>query len=337
MTTPRRLKEKFNIDIDLVEGDWFLITLGDQPGEPPAWVLDASADYRGSLRRTNVIGLERLSRNDKSDSTRLLSLIAWCNVGPAALPSANITLPIGQAPLGVRILDVGHASCVAIHAQHEQLNTVLGYYDVGGPVFFHHKSFPTAFDEQCRVPKKNGFVVLSHWDFDHYSLAVTKLKSLQNLTWFAPDQAVGPNCARLQSLIKPRLNFIGAPSKAIAPGLRMVKGTASAGDRNNSGYALKVRLKSGNILLTGDVGYDYIANGAKEDLIGLGITHHGGNGCENPPSPALLHAKAAVSYGNPNRYGHPVDKHLVDHDTKGWTVESTAATSISARGDIWLP
>jgi hypothetical protein len=66
--------------------------------------------------------------------------------------------------------------------------------DVGGPLFFHGKSFPKAFNESTRVPD-SGFVVLSHWDFDHYSLAVSKIPKLRDLDWYAPDQPVGPNAA----------------------------------------------------------------------------------------------------------------------------------------------
>ena len=119
------------------------------------------------------------------------------------------------------MIDVGHANCAAIHVAQDPNSAIIGYYDVGAPVFFHRKTFPKAFVEEKRVPN-SGFVVLSHWDFDHYALAVTKLKSLQALKWYAPNQAVGPNAARLQSILGNNLRFIHAIQIPILAGFCVV-------------------------------------------------------------------------------------------------------------------
>jgi beta-lactamase superfamily II metal-dependent hydrolase len=232
------------------------------------------------------------------------------------------------------MIDVGHANCAAIHVARSADSRIIGYYDVGAPIFFHHGTFPKAFLEQRRIPD-DGFVILSHWDFDHYALAVTRLKDLQELQWYAPNQSVGPNAARLQSQLGGRLHFIDAKQVPILSNLRLWKGLGPILDRNSSGYVLRATRGNDSALLTGDVSYEAIEPAAKSRLMALGITHHGGKGSANPPQP---HGEghAVVSYGLPNRYGHPSEQHLKAHEAAGWKVRRTAGDSIFARGDIWL-
>lgn len=343
MTTPKRLSTLFSIDDDLTEGSWFLVHLASQPGQPRAWILDATADYGGPVIRTNVVGIEPIdipppSPVPPAKAARLNELLAWCSVQISRdVPEPMEFTASASSQLHVRVLDVGHASCSAIHFSEwpDPDSGIIGYYDAGGPVFFHHRTFPKIFDEQRRIPR-DGFVVLSHWDFDHYSLAATKLKGLQSLRWYAPDQKVGPNAARLQVTLGHRLTLMNANLVGICPGVQAWKGTASPSDRNNSGYVLRLMGQVGAILLTGDVGYDHIPGHAKADLSSLAITHHGGAGCGNPPAPFRI-GNAAVSYGKPNRYGHPSSTDIRVHQTLGWTVKATAGDIAVRRGDVWLP
>ena len=49
-------------------------------------------------------------------------------------------------------------------------------------MFFNQRSFPKPFDHR---PASSGFVILSHWDFDHFALAL-RYPELKKLQWFAP-------------------------------------------------------------------------------------------------------------------------------------------------------
>jgi hypothetical protein len=340
MSTLNRLQSLFPVE-EIIEGAWFSVTFQSKEGNPPAWILGATDDYNGPIKRTNLVGMEplpmknswgpkifpysyratQLRQLEQEQTTQDLGL----NVLPCS-PDGNYS---------VRVVDVGHANFSAIHSSRELNPTsIVGYFDVGGPVFFHHHSFPDVFHENKRVPSQ-GFVALSHWDFDHYSLAVTKLKSLQKLSWFAPDQPVGPNAARLQHQLGENLTLITQPSFQITKGLDLWKGSGSAADRNNSGYVLTVSGQTTKLLLTGDVDYDRIPTQAKSNLSGLSITHHGGSGSGTPPLPMNGQGMAAVSYGIPNRYHHPDEDNLQRHDAVGWTVQPTFVTK-TQRGDVWL-
>lgn len=340
MTTPKRLRERFGVDFDLMEGNWFEIVFTPKRGQPPAWILDATADYRGPVIRTNVVRLRSLEGPSRTGAVPpplpLQALLAWCRMEGSFGTSARVHVssqPTRDFPR-IRMIDVGHASCAAIHVAHDPDSKIIGYYDVGAPVFFHRGTFPKLFKEQQRVPE-DGFVILSHWDFDHYSLALTQLKPLQKLRWYAPDQSVGPNAARFQARLGAHLTFINRRQVPILPGLRLWKGNGIASDRNNSGYVLRATQEDGSALLTGDVGYEAIPSAAKRGLKALGITHHGGSGCTNPPPPNER-GRAVVSYGWPNRYKHPNELYLAEHALAGWKIRRTAGDAAYQRGDVWL-
>lgn len=344
MSTPKRLLDisgiHEKIEGDIEEGDWFEITLANEINNPRAWVLYADKDYGGEVVNTNLIGFRRIRGRGTHQFTVIAKkLTTWCRFTPTQnrselISDQKISL-LSKSP-HVRIVDVGHANFAAIHVNNSKSSTIIGYFDVGGPVFFHHQTFPKTFNENPKIPKK-GFVALSHWDFDHYSLAVTKLKKLQDLTWYAPDQDVGPNAAKLQSLLGSRLNLLTNNIFHISNELKLFKALgASWLDRNNSGYVLTVKGNGGITLLTGDVAYNNIPPAAISNLCALAVTHHGGSGCGTPPLPLYVGAKAAVSYGLPNRYKHPDMGNIQAHTNVGWTVNSTFTSAI-VRGDVWLP
>lgn len=337
MTTEGRLEDLFGLE-RIVEGSWLKVVLGDSPGNPLAWILGAREDYGGTPIRANVIGMEEIRQQQDSLSTQLfVSLTKLCSPVQPQSGQSNALQPSivpGQTGYKLRIVDVGQASFCAIHTREDPNSPILGYFDVGGPVFFHHRTFPPIFPEAARIPN-TGFVALSHWDFDHYSLAVTSLKALQKLQWFAPSQAVGPNAARLQTLLGANLTLLSSNSFTIGQGLELHRGTGLIDDRNNNGFVLTASVAGGRALLTGDASYDMIPAVAQANLVALNVSHHGGASTGTPPTPSVTQGVAAVSYGIPNRYRHPDAKRLVEHQKLGWKVRPTNPTP-SGRGDVWL-
>ncbi|MEO8388623.1 hypothetical protein [Polaromonas sp.] len=338
MSTVNRLQTRFGLG-DITDGKWFRVVFQDKSGAPPAWILGAEDDYGGSVQRTNLIEMQALD-DPKSRSRPQVILLADLSAlcASAQINSQQQTLrAVRRLPHNdyfVRLVDVGHASFSAIHTSQDANSQILGYFDVGGPVFFHHHTFPKAFSEKDRVPKQ-GFVALSHWDFDHYSLAVTKLPELRKLRWYAPNQTIGPNAARLQSLLAGNLTLLTQPAFRIHPGLDLWQGTGPTTDRNNSGYVLTVSRQRSKILLTGDANYDMIPLGAQANLSALSITHHGGAGSGFPPTPKGGKGAAGVSLGLPNRYHHPNAASLKAHAVAGWKILRTSHPG-GKRGDLWL-
>lgn len=336
LSTMKRLKSRFP-GSNWEEGSWIEFQLQDSPGDPPAWYLSAEDGYSGPVVRTNITDAVRLGGNPFAANSLEQKLVEFCRSSDAT----HVQQPLGRrrrrnslcGPF-VRVVDVGQASFSAIHISKQIASPVLGYFDVGGPLFFHHKTFPSVFREQKMVPT-TGFVVLSHWDFDHYSLAVSKIPMLRNLAWYAPDQPVGPNAARLQALLGSNLTLLSAPSFNVGSGIELWKGTGASSNRNDSGYAMRITRAGGPVLLSGDLPYSLLPAGIGNQFSAIVVTHHGGAFTGPPPAPLAKGAVAAVSYGLPNRYHHPNAVAIRLHQSAGWSIQPTNS-STKKRGDIWL-
>lgn len=336
LSTIKRLETRFQ-GSNWKEGSWIEFKLQDSPGDPPAWYLSAANDYSGRVVRTNIIDAVRLEESSFAANNLKQSIVKFCRC-PNAI---HIKEPMRRrrqrnllrGPF-VRVVDVGQASFSAIHISRQKSSTVLGYFDVGGPLFFHHKTFPGVFHEQKMVPAK-GFVVLSHWDFDHYSLAVSKIPKLRDLAWYAPDQPVGPNAARLQALLGKKLTLLSAPNFDVWRGVELWKGTGASSNRNDSGYAMRITRTGGPVLLSGDLSYSMLPTGMGTKFSAILVTHHGGSFTGPPPLPLTKGAVAAVSYGLPNHYHHPNAVAIGLHSSAGWSIQSTNISK-KKRGDVWL-
>ena len=216
----------------------------------------------------------------------------------------------------VTALDVGQAACVVF----SEGGRPFGYFDVGAPMFFNRRSFPKPFDHRTAT---DGFVILSHWDFDHFALAL-RYPQLKNLQWFAPNQPVGPNTALFQKSLSSNLTFISNDIDVGSLALRRCSGT-SARDRNSTGYALRVNVKDTGILLPGDADYQWVPPAIANSVNRIMLPHHGATGSP-PPSPnGGNNPVAIVSYGIPNTYRHPNEDQIDAHRRAGWRIRRTAA------------
>jgi hypothetical protein len=144
-------------------------------------------------RPINVVGITPLA-----ESSEIVAHLEGARVAPDArrVETADSLAALLSTDtknnLRITALDVGQAACVAFSDGSQP----LGYFDVGAPMFFNRRSFPKQLDHR---PASEGFVILSHWDFDHFALAL-QYPELKNLKWCAPDQPVGPNTALLPKI-----------------------------------------------------------------------------------------------------------------------------------------
>jgi len=299
------------------ETDWLEVTIGKEKNTPRAWL--AAAD-RGFVPGPGI-NAPRIVRIDQEDQAPLLSkLDAFCTAPLAKKVQAKEVLArmnLGDTKnLRITALDVGQASCTAF----SDGRTDLGYFDVGKPLVFNRHSFKPGF---TRAYPPDGFVLLSHWDFDHYALAISN-PSLMTLDWYAPEQKVGLYTAKFQQQSGKRLHFITGDARANGVLLERALGT-NPKDRNSTGYLLRFERNGEAVLLTGDADYAHISSTMKTDATALTLPHHGGRGSEPPKPAACLYPTAVASYGTPNNYKHPDEEHLKAHKGKGWRVKRTAA------------
>lgn len=330
MSTRARIEKL--LGSSLTEGRWYRLTLEKRDNEPLAWIF---AEENGVLTlpfRTNLAELAIAT----PESGEIDAIREYCK-GNAIRSSELLQHPAfsSHADGYIRVVDVGQASFCAIHESRDPDAAILGYFDVGAPLPFHRKSFPPNFLEKERLPKSGGFVALSHWDFDHYSAAISHLPELQELAWYAPDQEVGAFAAKFKQKLGSRLVLLDTPSFGLTPNLKLWKGTGPADDRNASGYVLHQSSKTRKVLIAGDVPYSHVPQHAKKALSALAITHHGGPSHDVPPNTKVHGAIAAVSYGSPNYYRHPNTAFLTGHIKAGWSIAPTRPTG-APRQDVWL-
>lgn len=315
MTTPRRLAQLFQLE-NVKEGHWLELELERTRNMPRTWLLPSTDNFTPGPP-INTVRIARL--DDESEQAARLRKSCLAIEATRVKISDGLSPALPLAPrrdLRITVVDVGQAACVAFSVGTQ----TFGYFDVGAPLFFNRRSFPRRLDHQVA---KNGFVILSHWDFDHFAL-VYQRPQLLTLDWYAPEQPVGPNAARLQKELGRRLHFISGDMMSRNVILTRCTGT-SPGDRNATGYAMRIRLGNTKVLLTGDADYQWIPSNISSGANRLAIPHHGGAGSAPPPPRRGDHAIAVASYGKPNTYRHPDESQIQAHRDAGWRIRRTAA------------
>lgn len=220
---------------------------------------------------------------------------------------------------GVAIYDVGQGACQA--ALDEYLHLPQLYVDFGGGVLSNTKTFPEEFTGFCFT--RNPMIVLSHWDWDHWSSAYRHEKSL-NVPWLAPPVPMKP----IQQAFAADLYVRGSlhiwdntwPAEIVSGPVRIERCTGRTA--NDSGLAVTLHRSARstrNFLLPGDAAYAYIpsvAGGAAFNS--LCMTHHGGR-LHSSVYPKPKRGSASVlSAGPRNSYRHPLFQTVATHLKEGW-------------------
>jgi hypothetical protein len=235
----------------------------------------------------------------------------------------DIALLLGSLPTPgpAAVYDVGQGSSNAVLRD----GIPVLYFDVGGGATSNTKTYPVPLRRFCVT--EDPPVVLSHWDWDHWSSAYRD-RRLLDLRWIVPRQSgrMGAVHTRLLGDLHSRgrlLVWPGHLTSISVRGLVLEQCTGSPGDRNNSGLALvlegKVDGKDARMLFPGDAGYDNVRS-AGGDFTSIVIPHHGGR---TPTTQILMSdglgvGRLVLSYGGGNAYWHPFPDVGRDHRRAGW-------------------
>jgi hypothetical protein len=227
--------------------------------------------------------------------------------------------------------DVGQGAANGIHAAEGR---VAAYFDFGGGTTTHAKTYPIGLSF-CFATQP--IIFLSHWHSDHWISATKHDKRALKSTWIVPEQTIGPfDLVLILAIEHEGGSVIVVPSSTglITAGPITI-GTCTGTNRNESGLAMLVRTESGEVLLSGDCGYEHLPdfwNGATTapELLGLTVPHHGGltTRLTNKATPTPLGGKSklAFSYGKPNRYKHPRKDVENTHIAAGWSKDMMRET-----------
>lgn len=307
-------------------GSWF-IGIVDGTGEP-------NANVYGSLFAEPTPA--RLSASPASQELgETLEEVFSLDDLPDAPPS-DLQALLDQAGeiacLGV--YDVGQGSANGLLAEDDRPHF---FYDLGCGVYRNKRTAPSSLNF-CW--SRDPFIILSHWDSDHWAAAHVDRAALGR-TWLAPRQSVtSTHIAFATEILRAggRLLLWGsspsAASFALSSSITGALGRCTGSGRNGSGLALCLEnaacSPTRSWLLTGDAGYSELppAMSPPSSFGCMVPPHHGasmGNRSRSIPSPDShsSYHRLAYSFGPGNAHGrtsvpHPRPDTVRDHDAQGW-------------------
>jgi beta-lactamase superfamily II metal-dependent hydrolase len=227
------------------------------------------------------------------------------------------------------VFDVGQGGWNAL--LEEGRATLL--FDLGGGVVSHRSTFPSSFDTFCFEEEPS--VVLSHWDWDHWSSAV-RFPIAQSLTWIVPRQgSLGPTHARFLGALRENGIVVVFPRGSVVTSgdLDLQQAAGRTTSKNETGLALLVRRTQQAMLFPGDAGY------ATLDLPGtltsVVVPHHGGKtrstATSLPSADGSLAGRAVFTYSDPNYNSHPAPASVALH--ADWAAQVLNTKDRGPRGE----
>jgi len=299
-------------DYDELQTVWAEVALSSSPSDPGATLYANLYSLEGKPIR--VKGVQPVS-----DAVQASLAKSFClppgDAGPEELETAlGGALKLDRAA----VYDVGQGSCGAAI---EVGGAVAAYFDFGGGVLGNTHTFPTTLRHFCF--SRNPPILLSHWDWDHWSSANRDPRSL-GATWIAPRQAIGAvhwsfvqkiRAASGQLLIWP------ARRRRLRIGDIELKKCTGNG-RNHSGLAVVLHEPNGQqrMLFPGDARYSVVPSGLRTDFAAVVVPHHGADmrNTAVPACPNAAHNRLVYSYESGNTYGHPRSTTMQAHKQARW-------------------
>lgn len=232
-----------------------------------------------------------------------------------------------------RMMQARHASNIEIKAigQGQQIR----FTNPNGSYFCFDIGFTTRHKSDQSIHVKNfnhdysdlDFVLLSHWDEDHYigALHANTTKPIE-VEWIAPSTMISRNSQRLALAIHKKnanrivlidpsdcwyLSLLGCIlSRNIFFQIYFHNGSTK--DTNDSGIGVFAKIKGKSILITGDAGYSHLPSEISyycRNGVDYLIAAHHGAAVDGEPPKSKAGGVAIISVGK-NKYKHPVKKTL---------------------------
>lgn len=277
---------------------------------------------------------------------------SWSRMGPFGTTASPMTWEVSEslddaveailsemgANSGVALFDVGQGACQAVMdgARRPSL-----YVDFGGGVLGNAKTFPTDYIGFCF--SNRPAVVLSHWDWDHWSSAYRFPAALQS-TWIAPRVPPKPIqlafAAHLHSLRRLVIWSPKAPFELRVRGVQLERCTGRTA--NDSGIAVTAYRNPGgrkSCLLPGDADYRHVPSVSRGTTFNsISMSHHGGRlHSKVIPTPKRRGASCVCSVGAGNSYKHPFLDTYEAHLAAGWPLPLTTGFTGRRPSHVFLP
>lgn len=290
---------------------WYCIKLRDLTHKDQLLAQQFSTLFSDPTER----GVVSIKRVDNNLQTKLNYLAGWGDVCPSDEKDIFKAVRLESDIDAIAIYDVGQGAATALLSDGiPQL-----YFDFGGSVIGNWRSFPKHLTQFCFT--SNPTIILSHWDWDHWSSALRDRKALK-ATWVLPLQAasgpLGAVHARFLALLRQHgkilwwdknrtMSLAGSRNSSK---VYLFKAKGPKADRNQSGIGLILNQRIGSkfVLLPGDASYKYCPRikDSKNNAYFM-VPHHGGKtDLSRLPNRRRNRSDHVIySYGTGNIFMHP--------------------------------
>jgi hypothetical protein len=304
-------------------GAWFVVDLGYDD-------KNATENLYLSLFDDPIAVVARFERTSSEFQASLISAFSLEDTPDAHVFEIEKLLPSGQLHI-INVLDIGQGNATALSDENGE---IAMYFDFGGGVLANARTFPKKHAGFCLSPSIP--IVLSHWDWDHWSSGLRNAGSL-NCKWIVPRQPLGATHKKFAAQLASRGNLLIWPSGHPVITRGQIRTIACSGaDQNNSGLAMIVSTPRDSkqqryTLLPGDADYRFIHGGAFGNIHGLIASHHGARVGSKAAAPPMSKGCLVYSYGHGNSFGHPRLHAELDYLTWNWMPDRTMTTTQSRR------
>ncbi len=314
--------------------EWFHLELGEPDRGPMA------EQFHNLFQDPTERGVIKARPVTPSENAMLKRLAGWHDI-EATDPTAieEVLTEIGPVD-AVAVYDVGQGAATALLS--DGLPNL--YFDLGGSAIANWRSFPEPLLRFCT--SADPPVVLSHWDWDHWSSAQRDDRLLHQ-RWILPIQNqagdLGAVHARFLAMLKTKSQriywwgYATPPITSQPAGVTVFRARGTQKSRNESGLALSVARNRRTVLLPADASLPNVWSGASS-VDYLIVPHHGGRtALSTIPTPNNRSRDHLVySYGVGNVYQHPLPR-TVRAFRKSWTRNAhTALRDSSGLGHVGI-
>lgn len=230
------------------------------------------------------------------------------------------------APNQIVVRDVGQASfCSAVDAGGNE----LFHLDAGWPISYNRSTA----SRKPALTVTDAPVILSHWDWDHlhgyYAIA-----GLKGCAWITPVQKLGPGAKRIAQALAGAGRLLGVSAGNIVAGpVTLGRCKGKVGNLNQTGLSARIKLSSGRtVLYAGDADYDLVRPQSTVPPDFIVATHHGAKFAGPVVTPPAGCGECVVSVGKGNKYGHPSETAITQHEDAGWLMGYTCEKNGLSRG-----
>lgn len=301
------------------EGQWLEISFGDAGAyRKVLYYANLFADPTEQPANISIVAKRLKAQLDQSFSLD--------DVDDAEPELVELLLAHGTGADYMSVLDVGQGNAAAFCGS--QAGALL-YFDLGGGVQGNVHTFP---DGRRMCFTQRPAIVLSHWDWDHWSSGLRYGEALKS-PWLVPRQALGAVHRAFAYELIQRGGLSVWPSglsSCVVGSLTLIR--CGGTSRNDSGLAMCVNVMradgtGGVALLPGDAEYSMIPG--LQPLAAVVASHHGAElGSIDRCVPAGANSAIVFSYGHGNTFGHPKRAASLDYEQVGWLSNRALRTAI---------